>query len=121
MKPEEVSGASVDSLDGAAGGTVGADDGSGALEHAPIKRSEQAPMTTPALRAGRDLINEYMSVIVGQHWQGVNSARLNTGQRVIRRNATDIDVEAPALHGVRQRQNVFLRWCPRRSSSRRVT
>lgn len=79
MKPEVVSGPSADSADGAAGGTVGADDGSGVLEHAPIRRSEQAPMTTPALRAGRDLINEYMSVIVGQHWQGVNSAKIEYG------------------------------------------
>ena len=36
MKPEVVSGPSADSADGAAGGTVGADDGSGVLEHAPI-------------------------------------------------------------------------------------
>ena len=64
MKPEVLPGASGDSVAGEVEGTVGAGDGSGLLEHALIRKSELAAITTPAVCA--DFNSECMPVIVGQ-------------------------------------------------------
>lgn len=64
MKPELLPGASGDSEAGEVEGTVGAGDGSGLLEHAPIRKSELAAITTPAICV--DFNSECMPVIVGQ-------------------------------------------------------
>ena len=64
MKPEVLPGASGDSAAGEVEGTVGAGAGSGLLEHAPIRKSELAAITAPAVCA--DFNSECMPVIVGQ-------------------------------------------------------
>jgi len=64
MKPAVLPVVPDDSSEGAADGAVGADGGSGLLEHAPTRKSELAAITAPAVFA--DFNSECMPVIVGQ-------------------------------------------------------
>lgn len=64
MKPAALPVVPDDSSEGAAGGAVGADGGSGLLEHALTRKSELAAITAPAVFA--DFNSECMLVIVRQ-------------------------------------------------------